>query len=62
MSWSLVYLLMGGLIALMSLIALRAPDTERPDAGLLHKPLSEPGALEPKARTVALAIVGVSWA
>ena len=62
MSWSLVYLLMGGLIGLMSLIALRAPDTERPDAGILHKPLTEPGALEPRARTVALAIVGVSWA
>ena len=61
MSWSLVYLLMGGLIALMALIALRAPDTERPDAGVLHKPLSEPGALEPKARAVALAIVGISW-
>src|SRR4029453_14739932 len=61
MSWSLVYLLMGGLIALMALIALRAPDTGRPDAGVLHKPLTEPGALEPRARTVALAIVGVSW-
>jgi len=62
MSWSLVYLLMGGLIALLVLVALRAPDTERPDVGMLHKELAEPGALEPKARGLALAIVGVSWA
>lgn len=62
MSWSLVYLLMGGLIALMVLVALTAEDTPRPDADVLHKELAEPGALEPKARAVALAIVGVSWA
>src|SRR4051812_33532854 len=62
MSWSLVYLLMGGLIGLLVLVALRAPDTERPDVGMLHKELAEPGALEPRARAIALAIVGVSWA
>jgi PAT family beta-lactamase induction signal transducer AmpG len=62
MSWSLVYLLMGGLIGLMALIALQAPDTPRPDSGVLHKELEEPGALEPRARSLALAIVGVSWA
>jgi PAT family beta-lactamase induction signal transducer AmpG len=62
MSWSMVYLLMGVLIALLVLVALRAPDTPRPDVGMLHKELSEPGALEPKARGIALAIVGVSWA
>jgi PAT family beta-lactamase induction signal transducer AmpG len=61
MSWSLVYLLMGGLIALMVLIALRAPDTPRPDAGVLHKELAEPGALQPAARALALAIVGIAW-
>jgi PAT family beta-lactamase induction signal transducer AmpG len=61
MSWSLVYLLMGGLIGLMALIALQAPDTERPDTEMLHKELAEPGAVEPQARWLALAIVGVSW-
>ena len=61
MSWSLVYLLMGGLIALMAVIALRAPDTPRPDIGMMHRELAEPGAIEPKARALALAIVGVSW-
>ena len=62
MSWSLVYLLMGGLIAIVALIALKAPDTPRPDADRLHKELAEPGALEPTARAIALAIVGISWA
>ena len=47
MSWSLVYLLMGGLIAVIALIAFRAPDTPRPDADRLHKELAEPGAIEP---------------
>ncbi|MFL6726840.1 MAG: AmpG family muropeptide MFS transporter [Sphingomicrobium sp.] len=62
MTWSLVYLLMGGLIGLMILVALSAPDTPRQDAEVLHKELAEPGALDPNARIAALAIVGVSWA
>jgi len=62
MSWSLVYLLMAGLIGVIALIAFRAPDTPRPDVGRLHKELSEPGALEPRARGIALGIVGLSWA
>ena len=62
MSWSLVYLVMGALIALMVIVALRAPDTPRPDTDVLHKELEEPGALEPKARALALTVVGVSWA
>ena len=62
MSWSLVYLLMGGMVLLMMLIALQAPDTERPDVGMLHRELSEPGAIEPGARAIALAVVAISWA
>jgi len=62
MSWSLVYLLMGGLIAIIALIALRAPDTPRPDVDRLHKELAEPGAIDPKARMIALAVVGIAWA
>jgi PAT family beta-lactamase induction signal transducer AmpG len=62
MSWSLVYLFMGGLVAIMAVIAFRAPDTPRPDADRLHKELSEPGAVEPRVRTIALAVVGIAWA
>jgi PAT family beta-lactamase induction signal transducer AmpG len=62
MSWSLVYLLMGGMVLLMMMIALQAPDTERPDVDMLHRELSKPGAIEPGARTIALAVVAISWA
>ena len=61
MSWGLVYALMAGLVGLMVLVALRAPDTERPTASALHSALAEPGALAPQARNVALAVVGLSW-
>ena len=61
MSWGLVYLFMAALIGLMALVALRAPDTSRPGTDVLHKALAEPGALEPRARAAALAIVGISW-
>lgn len=62
MSWSLVYLIMAALIGILILVTLRAPDTDRPSTGVLHGALAEPGALEPGARTVALGIVGISWA
>ncbi len=62
MSWAMVYLLMAALVALMVLVTLRAPDTERPERETLHKALAEPGALAPRYRALALAVVGVSWA
>jgi PAT family beta-lactamase induction signal transducer AmpG len=62
MSWSLVYLMMAGMIALVVIITLRAPDTPRPEQGRLHAVLAEPGELTPRARWLALAVVGVSWA
>lgn len=61
-SWPTVYLLMGGLIVLVALITLRAPDTPRPESATLHQQLTEPGALAPGARALALIVVGVCWA
>ena len=61
MTWSLVYLIMAALIGILILVTLRAPDTERPSAGVLHGALTEPGAVEPRARMVALGIVGIGW-
>ena len=63
MSWSLVYLLMGGLIVRHG--ADRAPGAGHAAArrsACSTRSSREPGALEPQARLVALAIVGVSWA
>lgn len=61
MSWTGVYLVMAGLIALVLIIALTAPDTQRPPKEALHDALSQPGEIEPKYRMLALAIVGLSW-
>ena len=62
MSWPLVYLLMAALIALIGVVTLRAPDTPRPEQGTLHAALAQPGELTPRARGLALLIVGTSWA
>jgi len=62
MSWASVYLVMGGLMVVIALVTLRAPDTPRPEGAALHQQLAEPGALTPAARALALAVVGLSWA
>lgn len=61
MSWPLVYLLMAALILVMGFVTLRAPDTPRPEQAALHGALSQPGEVEPRARALALAVVGASW-
>lgn len=62
MSWPMVYLAMGGMMALVMLtVTLRAPDSPRPEPGKLHGVLAEPGALKPQYRAMALTTVGVSW-
>jgi len=62
MSWASVYLLMGGLIIVIAFITLRAPDTPRPESAVLHQQLAEPGAVAPRARALALVVVGLRWA
>ena len=60
-SWMLVFLIMAGLIGVMILVALVAPDTDRPPAGADEAALARPGELDARARMTALAIVGASW-
>src|SRR3954468_2824549 len=62
MSWPMVYLLMAALVAIVLVVALGAPDTERPEAAFGERALGEAGALNAKVRTTALAIVGIGWA
>jgi PAT family beta-lactamase induction signal transducer AmpG len=62
MSWSSVYLLMAGLVGLVLLVTLRAPDTERPDSSFLQDMLNQAGALDARSRGIALAVVGAGWA
>ncbi|WP_242096172.1 MFS transporter [Sphingomonas sp. CROZ-RG-20F-R02-07] len=60
-SWEAVYLLMAGFVGLMIVAASLAPDTARPPSGALHALLAQPGELSPRARAVALLVVGASW-
>ena len=62
MSWSLVYLLMAVLIALMIVVAFLAPDTSRPPKGAMNEALSQAGEIEPRTRLIALGIVTACWA
>ena len=62
MSWSSVYLVMAAIIAVIAFFTLGAPDIRRPAQKTLYAALAEPGALNPLARAIALAIVGASWA
>ena len=61
MPWGMVFLVMAGLMSLTLITTLRAPDTVRPPKGELYDALSEPGAVAPGTRAVALAIVGAGW-
>ena len=62
MSWGAVYLLMAGFVVLVLLIALTAPDTERPPKGAINEMLHQPGELLPGIRLAALTVVLVAWA
>ena len=61
-SWPTVYAIMGGIMALTVIATLLAPDTPRTalerETGLLRRA----GALRPRTRAIALAIVGLGWA
>ncbi|MDP9413653.1 MAG: MFS transporter [Pseudomonadota bacterium] len=61
-SWPGVYAVMGVTMLLMIIVTLLAPDTARPPAQLGETELREPGALEPRVRAIALAVVGLGWA
>jgi PAT family beta-lactamase induction signal transducer AmpG len=62
MSWPAVFLLMAGLVLLVLLFTLTAPDTERPDVSEMEAALGHAGAVDGRLRAVALAIVGLGWA
>lgn len=60
MSWPAVYLLMAGLVGVLLLVTLAAPDTERaPDSAA--DLLDQPGEIAPRTRAIALIVVGSSW-
>jgi len=60
MSWPTVYAVMAGVMAVMVLFSLAAPDTQRPP-DIAVSALAAPGEVRPGLRAVALLIVGASW-
>jgi PAT family beta-lactamase induction signal transducer AmpG len=60
--WGTVYLIMAGLVVLLMVVAVTAPDTERPPAGVIEQGLEQPGEVNTTVRFTALAVVGLCWA
>ena len=61
MPWGTVYLIMAGLVVALVIVAVTAPDTDRPPAGAIEEGLEQPGEVSAKVRYAALAVVGVCW-
>jgi PAT family beta-lactamase induction signal transducer AmpG len=59
--WGTVYLIMAGLVALLVIVAVTAPDTERPPAGAIEQGLEQSGEVNAAVRYTALAVVGLCW-
>lgn len=60
MDWPGVFGVMGVILGVLILVSLSAPDTEAPLAANPRQ-LAEPGEVNARVRTGALAIVGLSW-
>jgi len=62
MPWGTVYLIMAGLVVVLIVVAVTAPDTQRPPSGIIEQGLEQAGEVNLTVRTVALTIVGLCWA
>ncbi|HEY0164926.1 MAG TPA: MFS transporter, partial [Sphingomicrobium sp.] len=60
-SWPMVYAIMGGFMALTLIATMLAPDTPRDAIEREQTALRKAGAIEPRLRTIGLAIVGAGW-
>jgi PAT family beta-lactamase induction signal transducer AmpG len=61
MPWGTVYLIMAALVVAIMLVALTAPDTQRPPKNVIEQGLEQPGEISARVRLAALLIVGVCW-
>ena len=60
--WGTVYWVMAALVVLVMIVAVTAPDTERPPRNVIEQGLEQPGEISASVRLAALAIVGICWA
>jgi MFS transporter, PAT family, beta-lactamase induction signal transducer AmpG len=61
MPWGTVYLIMAGLVAALVVVAVTAPDTQRPPSGVIEEGLEQAGEVNAGIRYAALTVVGVCW-
>jgi PAT family beta-lactamase induction signal transducer AmpG len=61
MAWPTVYAVMGCFMALTVIATFMAPDTPRSVTEEETSALRKPGAVEPRLRTIGLAVVGLGW-
>jgi PAT family beta-lactamase induction signal transducer AmpG len=59
--WGTVYLVMAALVVVIMIVALTAPDTQRPPKNVIEQGLEQSGEISVQVRLAALAIVGVCW-
>jgi len=60
--WGTVYFVMAGLVVAIMVVALTAPDTERPPRDVIEQGLEQPGEVNATVRLAALVVVGLAWA
>ena len=59
--WGTVYFVMAALVLGMMVVAITAPDTQRPPSGAIEQGLEQAGEVKATVRLGALAIVGICW-
>ena len=60
--WGTVYFVMAGLVVAIMVVALTAPDTERPPRDVIEQGLEQPGEVSASVRLAALVVVSLAWA
>jgi len=61
MPWGVVYWVMAALVVGIMIVAITAPDTERPPKNVIEHALEQAGEISVQVRIAALAIVGICW-
>ena len=59
--WGTVYFLMAALVVVVMIVAITAPDTQRPPKNVIEQGLEQAGELSVTARIAALVIVSACW-
>lgn len=59
--WGTVYLVMAALVVVLMIVAITAPDTQRPPRNVIEQGLEQSGEISATVRLGALILVGLCW-